>query len=594
MPFRVKSLVNSNLCAIILPPGENCGLASHRLTVFLILGLLASVAQGQTTSLRQTHLYQGEIAELTIEYEASVPSLYAINTSILESDFELLGTYSMLSRVSRDNQILHRMQWSIQLLPRRVGKLPIPALQYGDNFSEPMLLEVKPASAARLAQITVFIEVEAHPENPYPGQQTRLMTRLYHNLELHDGTFTEPDTGDLRVYRSGREARYGTERNGVKFKVLERSLLLTPVSPAALSIGSANYRGSIHLGDDIEATDAIRYIYRRSNAVTLQPRALPPGYSSDNWLPALGLELWIDWDDIDTSPRPGDSLGFTLTLQAAGLPAEALPADSLLGEHSGYSIYADQETRTTEIEGEPGHEQFNGRLQQRYAIILERSGEITLPALELSWWDLKQDIGRIARLTATRLTVTAAENAAETSGNSGNSDVLRSLQTRSQGVSEIVFAQLHEHWPWFALLVLGLLTPGLVVIAGPLYVLIARKLNQRRELRQCLANLKRACQADDATAAHGQLLEWGRSHWCDDRINGLQQLASHTRSQQWRAELARLDAAVYGSEMGAWRGLALWKLVLQARKTETHTRLRSRRTDLLPELYPRTKIKQAP
>jgi hypothetical protein len=564
--------------------------------------LFAFVAQGQTTSLRQTHIYEGEIAELRIEYEASIPSLYAIDTSILESDFELLDTYSRVSRVLQDNQSLHRMQWSIQLLPRRVGKLQIPALQYGDNFSEPMLLEVMRASAARLAQTSVFVEVEAHPENPYPGQQTRLVTRLYHNLELHDGTFDEPDTDDLPVYRSGREARYREQRNGVNFKVIERSLLLTPVSSAVLSIGSANYRGSIHCCDDIETTDTIRYIYRRSNEVILQPRALPPGYSSDNWLPALGLELRIDWDDINANPRPGDSLGFTLTLQATGLPGASLPADLLLGEHSGYSIYADQASRTTEIEGEPGHEQFNASLQQRYAIILERSGEITLPALQLRWWDLKQDIERIASLTATRLTVTASDPAAESSKPNGNSDVLRSLQPRSQGVSGIVINQLHAYWPWLALLVLGLLTPVLVVIAGPLYLPIAHKLNRRRRRRQCLGNLKRACQLDDAAAARGELLEWGRLHWCDDRINGLQQLASLARSQYWRTELAQLDAAIYGNAisgngMDDWRGQALWTLVRQAYKTKTDTRLRSRfrprRTDLLPELYPRTKINQA-
>ena len=178
--------------------------------------------------------------------------------------------------------------------------------------------------------------------------------------------------------------------------------------------------------------------------------------------------------------------------------------------------------------------------------------------------------------------------------------MLGSLQTRSQRVSGVVINQLHAYWPWLALLVLGLLTPVLLVIAGPLTLPIARKLNQRRARRQCLGNLKRACQADDAAAARGELLEWGRSHWCNDRINGLQQqLASREwsrpRSQQWHAELARLDAAIYSNEMGDWRGQALWKLVRQAHKTETHSRLRpiSRRTDLLPELYPRAKIKQA-
>ena len=574
-------------------------LTGYRLAVLFVLCVFAFVAQGQTTSLRQANIYEGEIAELRIEYEASIPSLYAIDTSILEADFELLGSDSKVSRILRDNQILHRMQWSVQLLPRRLGQLQIPALQYGDNFSEPMLLEVMPASAARLAQASVFVEVEAHPENPYPGQQTRLVTRLYHSLELHDGAFDEPDSGDLRVYRSGRESRYREERNGVDFKVIERSLLLTPVSSATLSIGPANYRGSIHCCDDIKTSANIRYIYRRSNEIKLQPRALPPGYSSDHWLPALGLELRIDWDDTYASPRAGHSLGFTLTLQATGLPAEALPIDLLSGEYSGYSIYADEPSRTTEIAGEPGHEQFQSRLQQRYAIILERSGEITLPALELRWWDLEQDIERIASLTATRMTVSAAEIPVDNRNPRANPDVLRSLQTDSQGVSGIVINRLHRYWPWIALSAFALLIPILVIVAGPLYLPIASKLNQHRTRRQCLRSLKRACRADDASAARRELLKWGRSHWSNARINGLKQLASHTLSQpgaeQWQVELAQLDAAVYGNEIDDWRGKLLWKLVQQAHKKETDTRpvLRTGRTDLLPELYPRTRIKPA-
>jgi len=565
-------------------------LSPVRLAMALSLGLLGmlvvSLALAQTTSLRQQQIYQGDIAELTIEYEASIPSLYGIDTSMLDTDFIVLDTRSSVSRVVDSKQVLHRMRWAVQLVPRRIGSLHIPPLKFGENHSEPMLLEVKPASAFQQVQQSVFVEVEAYPQNPYPGQQTRIVTRLFHNLELYDVTLAEPETSQAQVMRNGRELLYNTIRDDSNYKVLERSILLTSNALEQLSFEPAIYRGSFRPGNAAAATT--RYIYRHSNSLSLKLRALPPGIEVANWLPAQRLDLALEWDEMDANPRPGDSLGVTLNLRASGLPGEALPADLLLHESEQYRIYADQETRSTRIEGAPGEEQFSGSLQQRYAIIFDRPGEITLPGLDLHWWNLDLDRAAVASVAATGLTVSASKASATSSIVTGDSlngvaagDVVKGQETSARG---LIPPGLYQHWTWLLLLPGGLLVVTLLMLAKPLYARILARMQLAHKRRRCLQHLKQACRSNDAPQSRHELIKWGRVHWCDHRISGLHQIARRGQSAHWARELAGLDAAVFALQADDWRGRALWELIRQEGKSASVKNPPA--AGVLPGLYP--------
>jgi len=578
-------------------------LTPARLAMAVSLSLLGTLAQAQitsaqitstqtasaqTTSLRQQQIYQGDIAELTIEYEASIPSLYGIDTSILDTDFIVLDTRSSVSRVVESEKKLHRMHWAVQLVPRRIGNLYIPALKFGENHSEPMLLEVKPASALQQAQQSVFVEVEAYPPNPYPGQQTRIVTRLFHNLELYDVTLAEPETSQAQVMRSGRELHYKVIRGDTSYQVLERSIVLTPNAGEQISFKPAIYRGSIRPGNAARSTATTRYIYRHSNVLSLKLRALPPGFDIANWLPAQRVELEIEWDDMDTNPRPGDSLGVTLSLRVSGLPGEALPADLLLHQSEQYQIYADKETRSTQIEGAPGEEQFSGSLQQRYAIIFDQAGEITLPGLNLHWWNLDLDRAAVTSVAATGMTVSASEASAASSPVTGDSTsgAENGGAVKGQGTSArgLIPPGLYQHWTWLLLLPGGLLMVTLLMLAKPLYARILARLRLVGKRRRCLQNLKQACRSNDAAQTRRELMKWGRVHWRDHRIYSLHQLARPGQSAHWARELAGLDAAVFALQVDDWRGNALWELIRQ--EVKSGYAKKQPRTSLLPGLYP--------
>ena len=539
------------------------------------------MAQAKNTSLRQSRIYEGDIAELTIEYEASIPSLYGIDTSILEDDFEVLKTHSQVTRVVDGGQILHRMQWSVQLLPRRSGSLRIAPLRYGENYSEEMLLQVAPIPAQQQSRQTVFIEVDAFPENPYPGQQVHLVTRLFHNIELLEGTLQEPEVDQAQVVRSGRDAYYDRVERGENLDLLERNILITPRSGTQLLIGAANYQGSFRADDKTESDSAMRYIHRRSNAFTLALRPLPAGFNDDSWLPARQLELKLEWDPLTSSPRPGDSLGVTLTLRALGLPAETLPTDLLVQENSQFKIYADQESRTTRVEGSAGAEQLVGLLQQRYAIIFDEVGQVTLPAINLPWWDVEQDSPRLARLESTTWTVIAAESIIENQAAQYSAEYSQASMNRG-----LIATRFYGYWPWLvpgsiAIIIAILLAAPLA--ENPLRKRLLNELRRSREKHRCLQNLQRACRTNDAGRARTELIKWGRAHWRDKQISGLYHIAG-LRPKHWSDQLTQLDAAVFAQQPKAWNGEALWSLVKQERHSSDRKRLAD--STVLPGPYP--------
>ncbi len=543
--------------------------------ICIAMGLLVSLAHAQTTSLRQSRILESDIAELTIEYDADMPSLYAIDTSVLDADFIVLDVQPGVSRHFAEDKTFHRMQWKIHLVPRRSGSIRIPPLAFGSNHSETILLEVEPPSASIRARENVFIEAEVSPQNPYPGQQTRVTTRLFHNLPLRDGILSEPESERATIFRNGRESRYTLLRAGESFDVLERSILLTPDSSGQLAVTAASFRGMIMRGSDLVE----RYIYRQGENLQLPVRQKPPGFEDRPWLPARQLELALQWDGPADNLQAGDSLGVTLSMEATGLPAGALPADLLVTDSSQYRIYADEAVRDTRIVNHFDGEQLVGRLQQRFVIIPQQPGALVMPALAVAWWDVEQAVERIARIESRVVQVAANVSVADDNG--AISDIGLQPATPVRG---LLPAFVYRHWPWLTALAVSLLMAGVFAGAGRRRTRIGDRLALAGSRRRCRQRLRRACHANDADATRRVLIEWGRLHWADVHISGLHHIEVRVGSPELIDELARLDAALFAERAVAWRGQRLWELLGQgwgARPEQAQSKL-----DLLPEPYP--------
>jgi len=369
----------------------------------VLLPLVSSPCRSDTAYLQPASVYLGDVAELVIEFDSGTPSLYPLDISALAADFVLLDKKSRVMRLLDTEQATHRMQWRLQLAPRRSGSIAVPEFYFDDRSTPPLRLEVTPVPPALQSSQNVYIEMESASLAPYVGQQTQIEMRLYHNTPVSDVRLLEPQVGAALIYPQLEEEVFSVTKNGREYRVRGRGMALFPQSAGEMKLMPAAYYGVI--GSTAEtAIPGTRRIFRRSNSLSLQVRARPAEFSGRFWLPATGLELSQRWEQAGENLRVGDSLDWTLTIIARGLPAEALPQDLLKMESGNLRIYADQPTRSNRFDGR----QMIGRMEQRFAVIASQPGTIDLPEITLKWWDIVSDSEQQARLAARTIQVAAA------------------------------------------------------------------------------------------------------------------------------------------------------------------------------------------
>ena len=212
-------------------------------------------------------------------------------------------------------------------------------------------------------------------------------------------------------------------------------------------------------------------------------------------------------------------------------------------------------------------------MRQRYAILLDAQGEITLPALELPWWDVEQDRARIARVEATTLNVSAPETTV-------SSAARNPVTASNQGPAYGLLVQLgNDAWAW-------LLSGATVLLL--LYLgwckrndfRAAWKSSQAR--RQTRKRLLEACANNDAPAARRTLIAWARAHWRDAGICSFRQVTDRADAADWKPVLAELDASVFAGTARDWRGAQLALLIRQRTRRGATTSARQAR---LPDPY---------
>ncbi|TNF85817.1 MAG: BatD family protein [Gammaproteobacteria bacterium] len=538
----------------------------NRIYLLACLILAPSAARADNVYLQPESIYLGDVTELVIEYENSIPSLYALNTAALEAEFELLEKKSRIIRVNEAGDVFHRMQWRLQIAPRRIGSLTIPTIKFGDRSTPPLALEVKPVPAETEAANRVFVAMDTATPAPYVGQQTQVRLRLYSNTALADGRLDEPQADGNRMHHGTAEKRYSINRNGQSFQVLERNLVLFPGNVGDLELAPASYRGALAGRSRGDGTG--RRIHRQSERLKLQVRPPPAEYDGRFWLPASQLEIIESFDGAGDQLQIGDPLDWTLTIISRGLPAESLPQDLLSLDSDNFRIYADRAIRHNRFEDG----QIVGRLDQRFAVVATAPGQIKLPAINLKWWDVENDRAAETRLEGRNFTV--IEPALSSGQPAFGEGLLAALR---------LTGNTYRPWIYFllVLIVLAILVPGFGRLRHAVGTRLGRIL-YRREIRK---NLELACLADDAMAARSALVDWARERWPKESIVGLQQIAVLMASAELRALFDELDAALYSRQECDWQGHRLWRLIAAAGKRH-RPRAGAAADDRLPRLYP--------
>jgi hypothetical protein len=528
------------------------------LLALLLLPALGRAADVQAT-LDRDSVQMGDTVTLNLRVNHAGGNVQAPDLSALNKDFEILGTSQNSSLSIVNGTTTSTLTFGVALRPRHEGVLQIPALTVDGSQTAPLQLHVTAASpaAAASAGADVFMEAQVEPRQAYVGQQLSYVVRLYYALNISGGSLDTPQVDGMDVSRVGNDLNYDTERGGRQYHVLERRYALVPQHAGQLDIPALNFQGdAVDPNDPNSFFGASTPVSARAPAVAVDVRAAPADWGNAAWLPARQLSLTLDgWPDAGAQVRVGQPLNVTLNLQATGLPFEVLPALSL-PSLDGATVYPDKPVTGSRDAGP----WIVGRRQQAFAIVPERAGTLTVPAITLKWWNVLTDRMEVAQIPAHSVTVLPA------TGGMAAPPPGPAVAASTQVAAAAPAAPTHVvPWRWLALGSIGLWLLSLLGWwwwwrrRGPSPSTAARSApsvaREAASARQCQQAFLDAAMRADTAAQVRTLLAWARAE--RPAIQHLGELAASLGDDRQRAAIAALQQRHYAGAPAADDGAAV-------------------------------------
>ena len=560
---------------------------------FIFLGLSLPAAATVTAQLDHDQVGPGETVQLTLQHDGQTDSQPDLGP--LKQDFQIVGRSSGSNIQIINGKMKSQVQISLMLLPKRSGKLHIPALQW-DGESTPFLpLDVSssgvsgPSGNASAGNAPtgnaahVFVTATPEQKQPYVQAAIPLTVRIYTDQPLYQASLDLQPGNDVLVQQLGKDRQTNETRNGTNYQVIERKYLLFPQRSGKVQLDGAvlnaqvqdtrnnndpfgNFGSIFGRNPFAGMMNATRPIRIQSDPVMLNVRPRPAGFNGGDWLPAQNVTLEESWQPDNGPVHAGDPVTRHLHLSAQGLTAAQLPDLSRLMQlPDGLRAYPDQPRLNNDARGNG----IVGTRDQDIAIIANTPGRYEIPALHLVWWDTAKNIQREISLPARTLDVLPGSGGVAISTAPPNQNIDSSGRpTVSTSLNATENSSTNDRWNWISL-VFAILWLG---------TLMAWWLSSRRHAKQPPARnsepmtpavsaprvaearkaFQQACRNNDAPAARRRLLDWAHATWPQDPPTGLKALAERLDDETFKPLLHRLDRACYTD--GKWQGAALLEL----------------------------------
>lgn len=509
----------------------------------------------------------------------------AFDPSPLLKDF-VVGRTSVGSQTQIVNgSISKSTTWSTILIPRQPGQYTIPAFSVAGQKTQPINLMVLPASASKNSRgRDLFITTETEQQSVYLQQQLRYTVKLHLAMDLQRGSLSAPSMEGAEIRQVGKDKEYSQIVEGKRFRIIERVYAIIPQQSGKFVINGPLFEGEVidNNRQSFGFFNRTKSVNRIGPNIEIEVKPAPANYQG-HWLPSEMVQLHEEWQPANAEFKTGEPITRTLTLTAIGLVEEQLPEINSQYPDT-VKTYPDQATTTTV-------EKDGNLIAQRVetiAIIPAKAGSLTLPAVEVPWFNVVTQETEIARLPAKTIQVTAAEPTQNALPATPALETKAQNQPQESAATPTVINNSLPLWSvssW-VLLLLWLLT----LLAWYLKKPKIEKLSQQHpqpqdDEKKRWKQLTKALQQNNAQASHHQLQQW-LAHYCQKPGQSLAQSQQQLNNLQLNAQITLLLESMFGKTTTSWQAKELIPLLQSLRNNPLHNN-KLADTGLKP-LYPAT------
>ena len=511
------------------------------LTIVLIL-LAAPSWASLSSQVDRTQIESNETLQLTVTYSGK-SSNGEPNFSQLQSDFEIISNSRQQQYSWINGEQKSSTDWKLLLLPKKQGRLTIPALNFNGDTSKAISIVVRAANTnpAAGANQPVFIQTSIDKDSAYIQEQIMLTHRLHYSLPLQDISISEFDIPDAIIQQVSEE-RFNKRINGKNYSIIEVKFALFPQSVGKLSIPQQRFSafetsGSQFGGFFSRGNRLVRLTEERT--IDILPK--PSHISAANWLPSSQVTLEESWSDSSDTLTAGEPITRTIKMTALGLTASQIqPLPSI--ENTGLKLYPDQAV----LEDKQTNRGILGVRAESVAIVPNQEGQLRLPAIELKWWDTVNNRIQTSRLPEKIFTVVAATTSPQISIE--DSPAINLTTSAETAVNPPAVSQL-THWS----LTLNALL--IAVIVGLLYLRrndptkpMTKEITRLPNAKQRLNQIAKQAADNNLDAMRDSILLWGAEVFSQQPPRSLNQLADLMANPELKQQFGLLDQGLFKSD----------------------------------------------
>lgn len=344
----------------------------------------------------------GDRVDVTLTVEGDTPKGQPDFTA-LQQDFVIAGTMRTYQTHIINGVSHSQAQWILELYPKKAGTLTLPSLRWGQLLSPAQTITVanKPLTDQThpTTQDALLLETNVTPREAYLQQQLTFTTRILSTLDIREAQLSPPDGKHFAVYPEYKQRKYEHTAGDKTYEVIERTYALFPTDTKAHTLDPIRFQG---IAQTLTSNGFMRFakhrkVKRSSDATSILVKPALPNTSG--WLPAESLELSQSWELPDTV-EVGTPIVRTIKIAALGMNPDVLP--SFKWDHlADTKVYADKPQLRHYFDGN------NVRVlwQQTITYIPTRAAALTLPGLNLKWFNTLKGTFETAQLVSKQLSL---------------------------------------------------------------------------------------------------------------------------------------------------------------------------------------------
>lgn len=564
-----------------------------KITILILFALICvnspCFAATLTSHADRNSIEAGETFNLTLSIDEKKTNTNPDLKPLLQ-DFEILATTKSSELSVINGKTLTQTQWIFTLAPKHSGTITIPALNLGQLQSQPLKIKVnssKSPTTKNTVASKLFLEATANPTDPYLQSQVIYTVRIFTAGSMQSGSLTDPILPNGVVVKLGEDINYETVRNGQPYSVIERRYAIFPQSSGNLTIAPPILTGQVaalnkaRIGLNTLFVTDTKAIRLAAPAIKLHVRPKAPVFEKKLWLPAQKLQIAESWSINPPEFRVGEPITRTIMLTAEGMRGEQLPPLAPINIQNANTYPAQPIIKT--LTDNP--DTVNGVRMEKMTFIPTQPGNITLPAMTITWWNTKTNQAQVASLPAVNFNILPTTTSA-TNPNIITGATTVNIETTSEQTTPPVIL-------WWEKISYGTWMLGILFIAWiiTLFAWWRQKRHTRilaggptvRSLAKTARDHIRAARTPEETKI--ALLDWATTIWPDKKFQTLGDIVDQLDNSPLKSAIKVLDALLYANTIAKWDPAQFWEIFVTHAPRVSPTEKKAT-DENLPPLYP--------